>query len=49
MAGTADLYRDLPKTDAMFKRCFMIPMHVALSDEDVEYVCDAIRAFYKKG
>jgi len=36
----------LPKTDRLFKRCFMLPMHVALSDEDVDYVCTTIRAFY---
>ncbi len=41
------LDRHLPKTDRLFKRCFMLPMHLALSDEDVTYICDMIRAFYQ--
>jgi len=24
----------------------MLPMNMSLADEDVEYVCDAVRAFY---
>ena len=36
----------LPVTDALFKRCFLLPMHTALSDEDVNYVCSTIREFY---
>ncbi|MCX7890846.1 MAG: DegT/DnrJ/EryC1/StrS family aminotransferase [Burkholderiales bacterium] len=39
---------NLPATDRLFKRCFLLPMHTALSDEDVDYICDAIRAFYGK-
>ena len=36
----------LPVTDAFFKRCFLLPMHTALSDDDVGYVCDCINDFY---
>ncbi len=38
----------LPITDAFFKRCFMLPMHTALSDEDVDYICECIHEFYRK-
>ncbi|TAK42801.1 MAG: DegT/DnrJ/EryC1/StrS family aminotransferase [Betaproteobacteria bacterium] len=38
----------LPRTDAFFKRCFMLPMNVALSDDDVAYIVAAIRSFYGK-
>ncbi len=37
---------ELPVTDAFFARCLMLPMNVALSDEDVAYVIAAIRSFY---
>ena len=36
----------LPRTDRLFQRCFLLPMHTALSDEDVEYICTQIRSFY---
>ena len=36
----------LPVTDRFFQRCFMLPMHVALSDEDVDYIVHTIRSFY---
>ncbi|MFH1974981.1 MAG: DegT/DnrJ/EryC1/StrS family aminotransferase [Pseudomonadota bacterium] len=36
----------LPVTDAFFKRCFMLPMHTALSNDDVEYICQTIQEFY---
>jgi dTDP-4-amino-4,6-dideoxygalactose transaminase len=31
----------------MTNRFLMLPMHTALSNEDVDYVCDSIREFYK--
>jgi dTDP-4-amino-4,6-dideoxygalactose transaminase len=37
----------LPVTEEMTSRFLMLPMHTALSDEDVNYVCDCIREFYK--
>jgi dTDP-4-amino-4,6-dideoxygalactose transaminase len=38
--------RHLPKTDRMFERCLMLPIHMAMSDADVDHVAGAIRAFY---
>jgi dTDP-4-amino-4,6-dideoxygalactose transaminase len=37
----------LPYTEAMFRRCLMIPMNTSLQDDDLEYVCEIIRKFYK--
>jgi dTDP-4-amino-4,6-dideoxygalactose transaminase len=36
----------LERTDRLFTRMLMLPMNMSLADEDVEYVCDAVRAFY---
>lgn len=36
----------LPYTEEMFKKCLMVPMNTALTNEDVEYVCDQIIKFY---
>lgn len=36
----------LPKTDKLFERCFLLPMHTLLSDEDVDYICAQIGTFY---
>jgi len=38
---------NLPVTKKMTSRFLMLPMHTALSDEDVVYVCDCIHEFYK--
>jgi dTDP-4-amino-4,6-dideoxygalactose transaminase len=38
----------LPYTEQMFTKCLMIPMNTALSNEDVEYVCEQIIKFYTK-
>jgi dTDP-4-amino-4,6-dideoxygalactose transaminase len=37
---------DLPKTDAFFKRCLMLPMNSAVTDEEVDYIISVIRDFY---
>ena len=37
---------DLPLTDAMTERFMLLPLHQMLSDEDVNYVCDQVVAFY---
>lgn len=37
---------ELPKTDAFFKRCMMLPMNVVVSDDEVDYIVDSIRSFY---
>ena len=36
----------LPFTDWLFTRMLLLPMNMSLSDHDVRYVCDNIRAFY---
>jgi dTDP-4-amino-4,6-dideoxygalactose transaminase len=36
----------LPYTEEMFTKCLMIPMNTALSNDDVDYVCDQIIKFY---
>ena len=38
--------QNLPYTDWLFTRLLMLPMNMSLSDDDVHYVCDNIRAFY---
>lgn len=37
----------LPATERLFQRCFMLPMHNALSDADVDYVIECVQGFYK--
>ena len=37
---------ELPRTDRFFERCMMLPMNVALTDDDVDYICDTIRRFH---
>ena len=36
----------LPVTDAVFERCLMLPMNVALADDDIDYIIDSVREFY---
>ena len=36
----------LPRTERMFQRALMLPMHCELSDEQVVYVAECIRHFY---
>lgn len=40
-------HHKLPFTEKMFERCFMLPMHPHLENEDVEYVAAKIREFYE--
>lgn len=37
---------ELKYADAMTQRFMLLPMNTALSDADVHYICDSIRAFY---
>ena len=39
---------DLPKTDAFFERCLMLPMNTAISDGELSYVVESIREFYNQ-
>jgi dTDP-4-amino-4,6-dideoxygalactose transaminase len=36
----------LPYTDYLFTRMLMLPINMSLSDDDVDYVCTNVRAFY---
>jgi len=36
----------LPRTEAMFERCFLLPMNTSLTDDEVDYMCETIRDFY---
>ena len=36
----------LPRTELMFERALMLPMHCELADEQIAYVCDVIKDFY---
>ena len=38
----------LPKTEIFFERCIMLPMNVFISNDDVDYICETIKSFYKK-
>lgn len=37
---------NLPFTDRLFTRCFLLPMNTSLTNEEVEYICDRIRKFH---
>jgi dTDP-4-amino-4,6-dideoxygalactose transaminase len=37
----------LPRTDRLFTRLLMLPMNMSVSNDDVDYICDEIRSFYK--
>lgn len=39
---------NLPVTDALFERCLMLPMNVALLDDDVAYIVETTRGFYER-
>jgi len=37
---------NLPATDRLFQRCFLLPMNTSLTDSEVAYICEVIRKFY---
>ena len=37
---------DLPFTDRLFTRCFLLPMNTSLTDDEVAYICERIRKFH---
>jgi dTDP-4-amino-4,6-dideoxygalactose transaminase len=37
---------NLPYTDRLFTRCFLLPMNTSLTNDEVEYICDRIRKFH---
>ncbi|MDP2430854.1 MAG: DegT/DnrJ/EryC1/StrS family aminotransferase [Pseudomonadota bacterium] len=36
----------LPTTERFFQRCLLLPMNTTLNEEDVDAICDLIRAFH---
>lgn len=38
----------LPKVEQFFERCIMLPMNMFIDDDDVNYVCEKVREFYRK-
>jgi dTDP-4-amino-4,6-dideoxygalactose transaminase len=38
----------LPKVEKFFERCIMLPMNMFITDDDVIYICDRIKLFYRK-
>lgn len=38
--------RDVPRTELLFQRSFMLPMNTSLTDDEVDYICDVIGQFY---
>ncbi len=37
----------MPATEKFFQRCFMLPMHTALDNDEIARICDTIHAFYR--
>jgi len=37
----------LPKTEHFFERCIMLPMNVFIDNNDVDYICDTVRDFFR--
>ena len=40
-------FETMPATENFFRRCFMLPMHMALRDDEVRRICDTIHEFYR--
>ena len=45
--GELGFDESLPATERFFERCFMLPMHTALSDGDIDRICNVIHDFYR--
>jgi dTDP-4-amino-4,6-dideoxygalactose transaminase len=37
----------LPNVEDFFKHCLMLPMNIFINDDDVYYICNKIKAFYR--
>lgn len=46
--GALGFQSSLPATERLFTRCLMLPMNTSLTNDDVAYVAETIRAFYQK-
>ena len=42
-----DRFSYLEKTNWFFERCLLLPMHMSLTDTDVDYICEQILEFYE--
>jgi dTDP-4-amino-4,6-dideoxygalactose transaminase len=40
--------RALARTEKLFERLLLLPLHTGLPNDDVDYITDAVRAFYRK-
>lgn len=40
-------YEDLERTNWFFERCLMLPIHMAMTDDDTNYVIDQVLGFHK--
>jgi len=38
----------LPNTEKFFTRCLMLPMNMAISNNDIYYICDKILGYYRR-
>lgn len=45
--STLGFSEQLPKTDRLFQRCFMLPMNTSLNDDEVAYIIRSINEFYE--
>ncbi len=41
------LHAALPRTERLFERVMLLPMHPYLGDSEVEYICETITGFYR--
>jgi dTDP-4-amino-4,6-dideoxygalactose transaminase len=38
----------LPRTETLFERLLLLPLNLSLSDDDIGYIVDSVRAFYRQ-
>ena len=38
----------LPKVERFFERCIMLPMNMFINDEDIQFVVETVKEFYRK-
>jgi len=38
---------DLPNADLFFQKCLLLPMNIFISNEDIYFICNKIKDFYK--
>lgn len=38
---------DLQRTELLFKRCFMLPLNMSVTNDEIDYICEKIEKFYK--